>query len=76
MSGGGGGGGVGGTGGSGDSSRTGTPSSAKTRPSAAERVMAGLSRERTSSPMNPDRDRGKRTADLERRPRKKRSRSR
>ncbi|KKZ64722.1 hypothetical protein EMCG_09394 [[Emmonsia] crescens] len=71
----GGGGGLG-TGGSGDSSRTGTPSSVKTRPSAAERVMAGLSRERTSSPMNPDRDRGKRTADLERRPRKKRSRSR
>ncbi|OJD12834.1 hypothetical protein AJ78_06636 [Emergomyces pasteurianus Ep9510] len=65
-----------GAGGSGDSSRTGTPSSVKMRPSAAERVMAGLSREKTSSPMNTDRDRGKRTTDLERRPRKKRSRSR
>ncbi|EER36703.1 conserved hypothetical protein [Histoplasma capsulatum H143] len=61
---------------SGDSSRTGTPSSAKAKPSAAERVMAGLSRERTSSPMNTDRDRGKRTTDLERWPRRKRSRSR
>ncbi|OAX84267.1 hypothetical protein ACJ72_01356 [Emergomyces africanus] len=63
--------------GSGDPSRTGTPSGAKMRPSAAERVMAGLSRERTSSPMSTtDRDRGKRTTDLERRPRRKRSRSR
>lgn len=51
-------------------------SSVKAKPSAAERVMAGLSRERTSSPMNTDRDRGKRTTDLERRPRRKRSRSR
>ncbi|PGH07613.1 hypothetical protein GX51_01621 [Blastomyces parvus] len=68
--------GSGGGGGSGDSSRSGTPSNAKVRPSAAERVMAGLSREKTSSPMNTDRDRGKRTADLERRPRRKRSRSR
>lgn len=61
---------------SGDSSLEGTTSSAKAKPSAAERVMAGLSRERTSSPMNTDRDRGKRTTDLERRPRRKRSRSR
>ncbi|OJD25997.1 hypothetical protein ACJ73_02630 [Blastomyces percursus] len=66
----------GGGGASGGSSRTGTPSNAMVRPSAAERVMAGLSSERTSLPMNTDRDRGKRTADLERRPRRKRSRSR
>ncbi|KAK2783927.1 hypothetical protein FQN52_009448 [Onygenales sp. PD_12] len=63
---------------SGESSRGGTPASGKGKLSAAERVMAGLSRERTSSPMNPER--GGR-ASLERRPRggdlsQKRQRSR
>ncbi|PGG96638.1 hypothetical protein AJ79_09511 [Helicocarpus griseus UAMH5409] len=59
----------GGGGTSGDSSRTGTPSSwAKVRSSAAERVMAGLNREKTGSPITAER--GSRTADLERRPRR------
>ncbi|KAK2812367.1 hypothetical protein FQN50_001366 [Emmonsiellopsis sp. PD_5] len=65
-------------GGSGESSRGATPSSGKGKLSAAERVMACLSRERTGSPMNPER--GGR-ASLERRPRggdssQKRQRSR
>ncbi|EEH37946.2 hypothetical protein PAAG_00867 [Paracoccidioides lutzii Pb01] len=55
-------------GGGGQSREPATPPGGKSRPSAAERVMAGLNRERTSSPMNPER--GRRTADLERRSRR------
>ncbi|EEH47882.2 uncharacterized protein PADG_03966 [Paracoccidioides brasiliensis Pb18] len=55
-------------GGGGQSREPATPPGGKSRPSAAERVMAGLNRERTSSPMNPER--GRRTADLERRTRR------
>jgi hypothetical protein len=52
---------------SGESSRVDTPSSCKMRSSAAERVMAGLSRERARSPMGTEQSR---RADLERRPRR------
>jgi len=52
---------------SGDSSRGGTPPSGKIRSSAAERVMAGLNRERTKSPIGAEQSR---RVDLERRPMK------
>ncbi|PGH10824.1 hypothetical protein AJ80_07375 [Polytolypa hystricis UAMH7299] len=52
---------------SGESSRGGTPSSGRGRASAAERVMAGLSREKGKSPMGSGQSR---RAELERRPRR------